>query len=83
MKRIIDVKYAQADPKNITESSTNLDLQYRNELYTILNKYESLFDGNIVTRHGKPYDIKIKSYAEPYNRKYFPVPLIHELTFKQ
>ena len=36
MKRIIDVKYSKADIKTIAESSTHLDLQERNELYTLL-----------------------------------------------
>ena len=42
-----------------------------------------MFDGNLVTWHGKPYDIKLKPDAEPYNGKHFPIPRIHELTFKQ
>ena len=42
-----------------------------------------MFDVNLGTWHGKPYDIKLKPDAEPYNRKPFPVTLIHELTFKQ
>ena len=54
-----------------------------NELYTLLKKYECLFDGNIGIWHGKPYDIKLKPDAEPYHVKPLPVPLIHELTFKK
>ena len=42
-----------------------------------------MFDGNLGTSNGKPYDIKLKPDAEPYHRKYFPIPHIHELTFKQ
>ena len=42
-----------------------------------------MFDGNIGTWHGKPYDIKLKPDAEPYHGKPIPVPLIHELMFKQ
>ena len=83
MKRILDDKYSKAGLKTISESSTYLDPQERNELYTLLKKYESLFDGNIGTWHGKPYDIKLKPYAEPYHGKPIPVPRIHELTFKQ
>ena len=83
MKRILDVKYFIADIKTIAESSTHLDIQEINELYTLLNKYECLFHGNIGTWHGKPCDIKRKPDAEPYHGKPFPVPLIHELTFKQ
>ena len=48
-----------------------------------MKNYECLFDGNLGTWHGKPYDIKLKSDAEPYHEKTFPVPRIHKLTFKQ
>ena len=69
--------------KTIAESSTHIDPQERNELYTILKKYECLFDVNLGTWHGEPYDIKLKPDAEPYHGKPFPVPHIHELKFKQ
>ena len=71
----------KADLKTITESSTHIDPQERNELYTLLKKYESLFGGNIGTWHGKLYDIKLKPDAETYHEKPFPVPGIHILTF--
>ena len=60
MKRILDAKYYKSNLKTIAESSTHLDPQERNELYTLLNNYESLFDCNIGTWHGKPYGIKLK-----------------------
>ena len=83
MKRILNAKYSKTNLKTIAESSTHLDPQERNELYTLLKKYECLFDGKVGTWNGKPYDIKIKPYAEPYHGKLFPVPLIHETTFKK
>ena len=67
--------------KTIAESSTHLDIQGINELYTLLNKYECLFDNNLGTWYVKHYDIKLKPDAEPL-WKTFPVPRIHELTFK-
>ena len=83
MKRILNAKYSKADIKTIAESFTHLDLQERNEIYTLLKKYECLFDGNLGTWHGKPYDIKLKPDTEPYHGKLFPVPHIHEHTFKK
>ena len=65
MKRILDAKYSKTDVKTIAESSTHLDLQERNELYTLLNKYECLFHGNLGTWYVKPYDIKLNPDAEP------------------
>ena len=71
MKRILDAKYSKSNIKTIAEISTHLDPQERNELYTLLKNYECLFDGNIGTWHGKPYDIKLKPDAEPYHGKPF------------
>ena len=45
---------SEVDIKTIAESSTHLDIQGRNELYTLLNKYECLFDNNLGTWHVKP-----------------------------
>ena len=72
---------SKADIKIIAESSTHLDIQGINELYTLVNKYECLFDNNLGTWYVKPYDIKLTLDAEPL-WKTFPVPRIHELTFK-
>ena len=55
----------------------------KKDLYKLLNKYESLFCGNLGTWHGKTYDIKLKPDAEPYHGKRFPVLRIREITFKQ
>ena len=63
MKRILDAKYSKANIKTIAEISTHLYPQERNELYKILKKYELLFDENLGTCHGKPYDIKLKPDA--------------------
>ena len=53
MKRTLDAKYSKADINTISESSTHLDPQERNHLYKLLEKSESLFDGNLGTWHGK------------------------------
>ena len=74
MKRILDAVYTKADIKTIAESSTHIDPKDRNELYTLLKKYEILFSGNLGTCHVKPYDIKMKLDEEPYHGKRF---LIH------
>ena len=63
MKRILNDKYTKSDIKTVTEISTKLDPQERKEIYTLINKYEWLFDGNLGTWHGKPYDIKLKPDA--------------------
>ena len=42
-----------------------------------------MFDGNLVTRYGKTYDIKLKTDEEPYHETPFTVPRIHKITLKQ
>ena len=39
MKRILDAKYSKDDIKTIAESSTHIDPQEINELYTLLKNY--------------------------------------------
>ena len=51
-------------------------------LYTLLKKYEDLFDGTLGEFTGKPYDIKLKDNIEPFHSRPFPVPRIHEFTLK-
>ena len=81
MNASLMLNHSKADIKTIVESSTHLGIQERNELYTLLNKYECLFYNNLGIWHVKPYDIKLKPDAEPL-WKTFPVPRIIELTFK-
>ena len=66
MKRILDAKYSKADIKTIAESSTHLDPQERNELYSLLKKYERFFGGNLGTWHGNPYDNEILQVSTRY-----------------
>ena len=49
MKSILDAKHSKVDLKTFVERSTHLDLQERNELYTLLKTFECLFGGNLGT----------------------------------
>ena len=73
MKRILDDKYYKTDLLPWHKAPLILTSNKKNELYTLLKKYECLFDGNLGKWHGKPYGIKLKPDAEPYHRKTFPV----------
>jgi hypothetical protein len=52
------------------------------QLLSLLHKYQHLFNGSLGTWNGKPYDIELKPNAKPYHSRPFPVPKIHEATFK-
>jgi hypothetical protein len=60
----------------------DLNDKQRSQLFLLLNKYKDLFNGTLGTWTGTPYNIKTKEGAEPFHSRPFPVPKIHELTFK-
>ncbi len=82
MTDILDAKYSKADLRKIVEEATHLNDKEREQLYKTLKKNEDLFDGTLGTFNGEPYDIKLKENAEPFHTRPFPVPRIHEFTFK-
>ena len=73
----------KADIEAIAEISTHLDHEEKNELHTLLKKYESFFDINLGTWNGETYNIKLKPDEEPYHGTPFTVTRIRELTLKQ
>jgi hypothetical protein len=82
-KRILDASYKPADLKAIVASPTHLNEDERKSLYALLMQYEDLFDGKLGTWNCAPCSIKLKPGSEPYHARPFPVPRIHELTFKK
>ena len=80
---ILDAKYKKADLRKITQNATHLTKKEQELLYNLMKKHEDLFDGTLGKFTGEPYDIKLKDGAEPFHARAFPVPKIHELTFKK
>jgi hypothetical protein len=54
----------------------------KKDLFTLLNKYSTLFDGTLGKWKGEPYNIEIKPDATPYHARPFPIPKFHENTLK-
>jgi hypothetical protein len=54
--------------------------EYQQEkLYQLLQKYQSVFDGDLGTLPGKPVDLELKSPdVRPYHGRTYPVPKIYE-----
>jgi hypothetical protein len=79
---ILDAIYEKADLINVVSKCTYLNKKEQNILLQLLIKYEDLFDGTLGTWNGPEVDIKLKKDAIPYFARPFPVPQIHEKTFK-
>lgn len=82
IKQILDAKYEPANISDVTANCTYLTEQQREDLYYLLKKYESLFDGTLGTWKGEDYDIELRSDAKPYHARAFPIPRIHEQTLR-
>ncbi len=82
IKTILDAKYQPANLQEVAEKTPGLNAEQQMELYLLLKKYESLFDGTLGTWKTDPIDIELKEGAKPYHAKPWPVPHIHLATLK-
>ncbi|NJO52629.1 MAG: hypothetical protein HC840_28105, partial [Leptolyngbyaceae cyanobacterium RM2_2_4] len=82
VKRILDAKYEPADLHKVVESCTHLDSKEQEQLYELLTKYESLFDGTLGHWNDVEYDIELKPGVQPYHAKAYPIPHTHLKTLK-
>ena len=83
MKRILDAKYEPANLAQVAEESSELNKSEKQDLYNLLNKYKSLFDGTLGRFTGDQYHIEQKQGTTPYHAKPYPVPKAYEATFWQ
>jgi hypothetical protein len=82
IKRILDAKYEPANLEEIVANHDHLSDEEKEGLYSLLKKYESLFDGSLGTWKGEDYNIELRSDATPYHARTFPIPRIHEQTLR-
>jgi hypothetical protein len=79
---ILDARYEKADLSTIVSKCTSLSKEERAALLKLLLCYEDLFNGMLGTWNGPEVQIKLKKDSIPYCAQPFPVPQVHERTFK-
>ena len=72
IKGILDAKYEAADLDKVAEDAAYLDVDERKKLHTLLNKYETLFDGTLGNWKDVEYNIDLKPDVEPYHARAYP-----------
>ena len=82
IQQTLDAKYAPADLPAEVEKCKDLTKQEKRSLLSLLQKYESLFDGSLGTWNSKPIDIELKPDVKPYHAKPYPVPYSQEAKLK-
>lgn len=81
--RILDANYKKADLKKVVNNIKGLNGSEKRRLSKLLKDYEYLFDGTLGDFQTDPVSFELKPDAKPVNCKPFPVPKIHEETFKK
>ena len=71
---ILDAKYEKADLPAICKALIHLTKDQQEQLLTLLQKYEELFDGTLGEWKTTPVSLELKEGAKPYNiRQPYPV----------
>ena len=52
------------------------------EIFALLKKYESLFNGQLSRLKGPPHIIHLKDNVTPYHGKPYKIPQIYEATLR-
>ena len=79
---ILDAKYEPANLDNVVQDIPNLKTDQRKEIFTLLKKYESLFNGQLGRWKGPPHTIHLKDNVTPYHGKPYKIPQIYEATLR-
>jgi hypothetical protein len=83
LTRILDANYDTPVLEDEVAKMTHLNPIQRNLLLALFKKNEDLFDGQLGDWTGDPVEIPLKEGAKPYHARAFPIPHIHEDTFKK
>ena len=82
IKQILEAKYKPADLNQICQNQEHLSSTEKEKLLKLLCKYNNLFDGTLGKWKGSKVNLDLKSKAELYHTKAFPIPRIHSKTLK-
>lgn len=83
IKSILDAKYEKANLHQVAAEAEHLSDEEKGQLHTLLEKYETLFDGTLGNWEDVQYDIDLKPDVEPYHARAFPIPRKYTETLKQ
>jgi hypothetical protein len=77
--KILDAKYEKADlPAIIRENCSHLTASDRENLLSVLLKFESLFDGTLDDWNLPPVSFELKEGMKPYHGRSYPIPHKHK-----
>jgi len=82
LSSILDAKYAPTDVAAFANEQKHLSSDERSDLFNLMKRHESLFDGSLGQWTGEPYHIELRPDAKPYHGRPYSVPKAYERTLK-
>ena len=80
--KILDSKYEKANLDEIVAHAKNLEKDQEKMLLKLLMQYKTLFGGTLGRWNTTPVNIELQCNSKPVNARWYPVPRINKLTFK-
>lgn len=81
--KILDAMYEHMDLEDVVKMQTHLDPQQQQQLLAVLKKYPRVFGNDLGCYPHKKFHIELQPDAKPVHRRAYPVPRVHEDTFKK
>ena len=81
--RILDSKNKKADLEQITKNTSHLSSNEQQQLYQVLKKHETLFNGTLGTWNTQFVRFTMKEEAKTHSHQYYSTPRTHQETFKK
>jgi hypothetical protein len=82
-KRILDSDYKKADIDEVVRNIPHLNEFEKNQVRTVLYRFESLFEGKLGLWDTPPISLELEEGAKPFHARAYPIPHVHEATTRK
>jgi hypothetical protein len=81
--KILDAMHEKMDVSDVVKTQTHLNTQQQSQLLEVLSKYPKVFSNDLGCYPHKQFHIDLQPNAKLVHRQAYPVPRLHEETFKK
>ena len=74
MSKILEVKYALADLREVADANAHLTNDQKEKLHTLLSQHAPLFNGMLGKWEGNPYHIELRKGVKLYHATLYSIP---------
>ena len=83
VSKILDAKYEEMSIEEVVQLQTHLTNEQQKQLADVMNRYPKVFGNDLGHYPHKKFHIDLEPGAKPVHRRAYPVPRMHEETFKK